>query len=233
MVPHSQTPTMCTAPESNLGPHCSNVANTAMVPSSIVPVDRLTSPSSPLSGHDPAIPQLPQPTAAAPPQLAAWRVSGNNSLHRKFHQTLSSLSCHPGGRKQTPTTIKISLEKVGTVVSSKSCQSLSASLPDILSFLTKQFQDWKQYRSLNCYRSAISSTHLPIEGFPIGKHPLITRLLIGAFNERPPLTKYASSWEVSTVLTRLSQLGQINPHVECSDKEAYHASGSSFGSQVL
>lgn len=113
MVSHSQTPTMCTAPESNLGPHCSNVANTALVPSSIVPVDRLTSPSSPPSGHNPAILQLPQPTAAAPLQLAAWRVSGNNSLHRKFRQTLSSLSCHPGGRKQTPATNQDQLGESG------------------------------------------------------------------------------------------------------------------------
>ena len=58
MVPHSQTPTMCTAPESNLGSHCSSVANTAMVTYFTVPVDRLTSPFPPPFGKDPAIPQL-------------------------------------------------------------------------------------------------------------------------------------------------------------------------------
>ena len=147
--------------------------------------------------------------------LAAIRCTENSARHYQAYLIILE------AENKLQLQIKISLEKVGTVVSSESCQSLSASLPDILSFLTKQFQDGKQYRSLNCYRSAISSTHLPIEGFPIGKHPLITRLLIGTFNERPPLTKYASNWEVSTVLTCLSQLGQKkNPHVECSNKEA-------------
>ena len=302
MVPHSQTPTMCTAPESNLGPHCSSVANTAMVPYSTVPVDRLTGPSSHSLDMILPSPNCDNPLQQSPPQLAAWRVSGNNLLHREFRETLSSLPCHPGGRKQTatlvlqpwssnlgphcssvaitavvpystvpvdrltspssplsghdpaipqlrqppaavttatgrmeglrqqftaqgipPDTIKLILsswrQKTNSNYNSawrkweQWCQERDvnpflASLPDILSFLIKQFQDGKQYRSLNCYRSAISSTHLPIEGFPIWKHPLVTRLLKGAFNERPPLQKNASTWEVSTVLTYLSQLGQ-------------------------
>ena len=42
-----------------------------------------------------------------------------------------------------------------------------ANLSQVLSFLAKQFEAGKQYWSLNCYCSAISSAHLPIDGLPI------------------------------------------------------------------
>ena len=59
------------------------------------------------------------------------------------------------------------------------------------------------YRSLNCYRSAISSVHLPVDGFQVGQHPLVTRLLKGVFNSRPPMPRYKDTWEVSKVLRYL------------------------------
>ena len=70
-----------------------------------------------------------------------------------------------------------------------------------------EFKAGREYRSLNCYRSAISSTHLPIEGFAVGKHPLVCRLLKGAYNLRPPQPKYSALWDVERVLSFLRQLG--------------------------
>ena len=104
--------------------------------------------------------------------------------------------------------LQLSLEKVGAVVSKKSCQSLfdipstHLELPDqtILRLETAQVLELLQISYF------LDSS--PNFGFPIGKHPLVTCLLKGAFNERPPLSKYASTFEVSTVLTCLSQLGQ-------------------------
>ena len=77
----------------------------------------------------------------------------------------------------------------------------------MLSFLASQFHKGHQYRSLNIYRSAISSAHPRIDGFEIGKHPLVTRLMKGVFNKRPPLPKYSTTWSVGTVLTYLRSLG--------------------------
>jgi len=37
-------------------------------------------------------------------------------------------------------------------------------------FLADEFEAGRQCRSLNCYRSALSSTLLPIEGLPVGQH---------------------------------------------------------------
>ena len=42
------------------------------------------------------------------------------------------------------------------------------------------------YRTINCYRSAISSFHASIDGSNVGKHPLVSRFLKSVFNLRPP-----------------------------------------------
>ena len=65
----------------------------------------------------------------------------------------------------------------------------------------------REYRSLSCYRSAIYSTHLPIQGFAVGKHRLVCRLLKGTYNLRLPQPKYFSLWEVGKVLAYPHQSG--------------------------
>ena len=83
--------------------------------------------------------------------------------------------------------------------SARSTNPFSADLSTVLGFLANQFQEGRQYRSMNIYRSAISSARLPIEGFPLGKHPLVSRPLKGAFNLCPPLPKYSGTWDVGQV----------------------------------
>ena len=41
----------------------------------------------------------------------------------------------------------------------------------------------------------------------VGKHPLVTRMLKGVFNERPPRPKYESVWKVDQVLFYLKKEG--------------------------
>ena len=57
------------------------------------------------------------------------------------------------------------------------------------------------------YRSAISSIHPRIDGFEVGQHPLVVRLMKGAFNKRPPIPKYSTTWSVGLVLNYLRSLG--------------------------
>ena len=63
---------------------------------------------------------------------------------------------------------------------------LSAPLSDILEFLLSQFQAGKQYHTLNTLRSAISMTHMEIDGVQVGQHLLVSHLLKGVFNSRQP-----------------------------------------------
>ena len=85
--------------------------------------------------------------------------------------------------------------------------SLCAPLSAILSFLAEEFANGKQYRTVNSYRSAISMTHNPIDGVVIGKHPLVSRLLKGVYNLRPPKPRYSFTWDVKIVLDYLRSWG--------------------------
>ena len=80
-------------------------------------------------------------------------------------------------------------------------------IKDIINFLAELYQDGYQYRSLNSYRSAISAVHSKVDDHPVGQHPLVSRMLKGVFNERPPLSRYSTFWDVGAVLRYLKQLG--------------------------
>ena len=68
---------------------------------------------------------------------------------------------------------------------------ISASLSDIINFPAGEYQQGKQYRTLNVYRSAISMTHPVIDSHRVGEHPMICQLLKGIFNSRPPQPRYS------------------------------------------
>ena len=84
---------------------------------------------------------------------------------------------------------------------------ISGPIADVANFLAHLFEEGYQSRSLNSFRSAISSVHDPVDGVEVGKHPTISRLLKGAFHTRPPLPRYTSTWNVQVVLQYLEGLG--------------------------
>ena len=87
--------------------------------------------------------------------------------------------------------------------------SIHAPISAILDFLARQFADGKQSRTIKSYCSAISMTHTPIDGVVVIKHPLVTRLMKGVFNRRPPQPGYSFIWNVGTVLEYHCSLGKI------------------------
>ena len=50
-------------------------------------------------------------------------------------------------------------------------------------------------------------THVHIEGVPMGQHPLVSRMLKGMYNSRPPQLRYTSTWDVDIMICYLSSLG--------------------------
>ena len=80
---------------------------------------------------------------------------------------------------------------------------LQTSIGPVLNFLTAQFQEGKQYSTLNSYRSALSATLPQIDGKPVGQHPMVVRLLQGMFNERPPAPRYQEVWDVGLVVKHI------------------------------
>lgn len=85
---------------------------------------------------------------------------------------------------------------------------ISCSVYPFLDFLASLFTTGRlQYRSINTIRSAVSMTHVHIEGVPMGQHPLVSRMLKGMYNSRPPQPRYTSTWDVDIMIRYLSSLG--------------------------
>ena len=83
-------------------------------------------------------------------------------------------------------------------------------IEEILTFLAELFSDGKEYRTINVFRSAISSAHVYIDGKPVGQHPLVVRLMKGISISRPPQPRYQHTWDVAAVTDYLAKLGQNN-----------------------
>ena len=59
---------------------------------------------------------------------------------------------------------------------------VSGPVSDVVNFLADLHGEGYQSSSLNVFRSAISSVHGKVDGVEVGKHPIISRLLKGAFH---------------------------------------------------
>ena len=125
----------------------------------------------------------------------------DSSKQKKFRAKQLSLSYDCGERKHS------AWKKWEEWCRNRSVCPFSADIQSVLEFLTVQFEEGRQYRSLNCYRSALSSAHLPAEGFPVRQHLLVCRLLKGIFNLHPPCPRYAVTWEVTHVLACVRSWG--------------------------
>ena len=84
---------------------------------------------------------------------------------------------------------------------------ISADISHFLEFLAGLYDEGLQHRSINAIRSAVSMTHKHVEGSPIGQHPLVTRLLMGIYNNRPPQPRYSTMWDVDVVTRHLVLIG--------------------------
>ena len=76
----------------------------------------------------------------------------------------------------------------------------STTLENIFEFLADLFHKGFKFRTLGVYRSAISSNHETVDGFVIGKHPMMAKFMKGVFSLRPPEPKYFVTWDVRQVL---------------------------------
>ena len=71
--------------------------------------------------------------------------------------------------------------------SERGCDPISGPISDVINFLADLHSQGYQTNFLNAYRLAISSVHDKVDDMDVGKHPLVARLLKGAFHARPPL----------------------------------------------
>ena len=76
----------------------------------------------------------------------------------------------------------------------------------IRQFLSDSFHNGLQYGTISTYRSALSNVLPPMEGFPVGQHPLVVRLMKGIQNSRPAMPCYQQCWDINQVLDYIKSL---------------------------
>ncbi|KZS06436.1 Uncharacterized protein APZ42_030117 [Daphnia magna] len=119
----------------------------------------------------------PQPLCMKPTLLlTAWKLSRDVLKGKIFGNQLLSSYWQPTGRPHSLLTT------------------------NILNFLSDAFESGKAYSTINVFRSMLSGTNDQIEGFDIGCHPLVLKLMKGIFNSNPPKPKYSKTWDLNTVL---------------------------------
>ena len=141
------------------------------------------------------------------PELVAWPVSGNPSDHEEFLRRLRPSVLLASWRPKTQSNYDSLFSKWSRWCSQRNRNPVEGPVEDVANFLADLFKEGYLYRSLNSYRSAISALYSKVDGYSVGQHPLITRMLKGVFNERPPVAKYSAFWDVGMVQKYLKGLG--------------------------
>ena len=70
------------------------------------------------------------------------------------------------------------------------------------------YEEGLQHRTINVICCAVSMTHDLVKGLLIGQHPMVSRLLKGVYNLRPPKPRYVSTWDVDSVLRHITAMGE-------------------------
>ena len=185
------------------GLDCSSLAVPGVVPSVALPASGLPTPTSPLS-----LPTI-EPTGSASPAGTGGNspVSRLESVrHSEQFRGLSDETFHlisAAWRRGTEKSFNSAWSKWCGWGTEREINPILPPIEKVLEFLTAQFKSGLQYSTLNSYRSSLSATIPPIEGSPVGQHPLVVRLMQGIFNSRPPQPKYSEIWEVSLVLDHI------------------------------
>ncbi len=80
----------------------------------------------------------------------------------------------------------------------------------MLSFLQESLERRLSPSTLKVYVAAIAAHHDAVDGWSLGKHDLIMRLLRGARRVNPPRSPLMPSWDLSIVLAG-HQMGPFEP----------------------
>ena len=115
-------------------------------------------------------------------------------------------SWRPATAKQYRPHIKRWLQFCGR----KCINSFNPTVADTVNFLSDTFHRGVGYDSVNTARGALSSLGIVVDGCRAGNHPLVNRLLRGIFNLRPPLPRFAETWDVQPVLQHLRTMDPLN-----------------------
>ena len=189
------------------GNHCfgrSGVENSSMVLPAVDIAHPRAPPDTPDRGFDTTNPPNQLPKHTAPASRVAY-LRAKFSAQRISPQASRLLLA--SWREKSGKTYDSLFRKWAGWCTERDIDTLSGDVTSVVNFLADLFHQGYQHRSLCSYRSAISSVHEPVDGQPIGSHPMVSRLLKGVFHERPPQPRYSTTWDVSVVTNHIESLG--------------------------
>jgi len=169
--------------------------------------DRVSTTPTEVEGHTEGL-QRPAPPTGMSQQTTTSRLE---SLRRQHSTTGVSKETSElllaGWSKGTNTAYQSGWKRWSSWCERREIDSIRCGIQCFLDFITSLFKEGLQYRSINLIRSAVSTTHLSVDGTPIGQHPLVKQLFKGVYNSRPPQPRYTHTWDVSAVLNHIAHLG--------------------------
>ena len=137
--------------------------------------------------------------------LAVWPVSGESSRISKDACEVILQSWTPGTQKQYTKPWR----EWTSWCDRRVCHLFQAPVNLFIDFLLEVYKLGRSYSTLNTYRSAISATNHSVTGRDIGSNHLVSRFMKGIFLAKPPLPRYAATWDVSKVTDHLRTLVPI------------------------
>lgn len=185
-----------------------NVANTAMVYSKLlrmlVEVPRVI-PLQQTSLQIPGMPQEVHPLAKKRCSLSAdyraiLHVWSTRIFSKSNHNYSASLE------REQPSNYSSYIQRWTIYCDEKQIDPVSATTPQVLDFLVELFENGIGYIGMNTARSALSSILRPTDEIPFGCQESVKRFLKGVYEERPSMTRYTQTWDVSMVLNYLDTI---------------------------
>ena len=184
-----------------LCPDHTSVEKQSLVSSHSISVGRATIASSKTAGSS----ETPRHKKDTPPVPSKKLQAGCMAHFRAkltkegFSQKVSDILLS-SWRKKTASQYESAWRAWSGWCSEREINPFSTTLENILEFLADLFYKGFKFRTLGVYRSAISSNHETVDGFVIGKHPMMAKFMKGVFSLRPLEPKYFVTWDVRQVL---------------------------------
>ena len=192
-----------------------SLANTGLVSTTIKAFNEKSNPSSKITGS------LGKPTGGIPfsRKKSKLATSGLDSVRKNLQakgvsEKASSLILS-SRRDGTTSHYESAWRKWSGWCSQRKVHPFRCPLADILEFLSASFEEGLEHSTIAGYRSALSAYHESVDGVSVGNHPIVSQLMAGIFNKRPPQPRYTFIWDVKTVVTYLITLESGN----ISDKQ--------------
>ncbi|CAN7998172.1 unnamed protein product [Ixodes hexagonus] len=188
-------------------PGSSGMAISAMVRIATAPLIRGT------PSHTSFAPPAMQPRRAGAPNAQLGEPGTSSMETVQFQQPHSSLSqqaahlIEASWRRGTQLTYTSCWRRWERWCRSRTTDPFSPTLTEVFNFLASPFKEGLAYRTIGCYRSALSQILQNFDGHPLGEHPAVVRLMNRVFNSNPPKPRYSSTWKVETVTALLQSWG--------------------------